>query len=383
MLPFKFYTRLDAQTRFKRHCEYQNQYELVSRTNRFLPFILKRSTISTQLKSWRVYNLDGILKYTIDPATTSYEIYTVGTSQYLIYYGAQISGLDMNCGNYYLKVSDNTNTWYSEVFTVKDFATNTNPYSTLKWSHNHDVGDIIYQTGYQNWLYLPVDLGEPDYNHEEEVTKDVLGVENDILIRNQKVYKSIIPALPEYLVDALSLSLYGADNITLTIPENEETLIVKQARASVEWINDGCFANVELTFKVEESLIQKTCNTDEDLTSVPVTASQDPDIVLISVSNESGTNMNDGSLEVDVSNYDEPEYSIDNVNFQSTGIFSGLGDGTYTVYVRVESGKTGTLEVVVNTNIGCGTYAGATIQDLIDDGVILNQILNCTLNDFI
>jgi hypothetical protein len=382
MIPFKIYTRLDAQVRFKRHCAYQNQFDLVSRTNRFLPFIIKRDLTANQIKSWRVYDLDHRLKYTITPSDTSYEIFTLGSSQYLIYYGATISGLDMDCGEYYLKVSDNVSTWYSEVFTVKDFTVNDNPLAVLEWKHNHDVGDIIYQTGYLNRLYLDVELGEPVYETDEEVSKDIQGNEVDILIRTRKVYKTVIPALPEYIVDALSLSLQGADTITLTLPENKEVISdIKQARVSVAWINDGCFANVELSFKVEESLVSKTCNDNDLLTEVEVVESEDPDIQMVSLTNESGEDEEDGAFEVSVSNYDEPEYSLDNITFQSSGIFTGLASGTYTVYVRVESGKTGTLEIEVLENIDCGDFAGSGTADLL--GLTTAQLLNCNTGDFI
>lgn len=37
----------------------------------------------------------------------------------------------------------------------------------------------------------------------------------------------------------------------------------------------------------------------------------------------------------------------------------------------------------ISVPIECGTYAGSTLQNLIDDNITLSQILNCTLNDFI
>jgi hypothetical protein len=33
--------------------------------------------------------------------------------------------------------------------------------------------------------------------------------------------------------------------------------------------------------------------------------------------------------------------------------------------------------------ITCGIYAGAILQDVIDDNIILSQVLDCTLNDFL
>jgi hypothetical protein len=33
--------------------------------------------------------------------------------------------------------------------------------------------------------------------------------------------------------------------------------------------------------------------------------------------------------------------------------------------------------------INCGVYAGATLQDVIDDAIVLSQVIDCTLNDFL
>jgi hypothetical protein len=382
MIPFNIYTRKQDQTRFKRHCKYQKPFELVNRNNRFLPFIIKRSTHSNQIKSWRVYDLNDNLKYVINPASTSYEIFTNGSVQYLVYYGAQISGLTMDCGEYYLKISDNVTTWYSEVFTVKDFNASTNPYHILEWKHLHDLGDIIYQTGYINRLFLNIELGEPEYEIEEEVLKDINGNEVETLVRTRKVYKTVIPELPEYIVDSLSLTLQGASEITITLPENVGTISnIKQARVESTWVNDGCAANVQITFKLEESIIKKTCHDNDELTQVEVLEPDDPNIVLVSITNESGENQNDGSFTVSVTNYLEPEFSLDGETWQTSGTFTGLGAGTYTVHVRVESGKIGTIDVTIYENIDCSEYQGATIQDLIDNGILWGQLYNCTLGD--
>jgi hypothetical protein len=37
----------------------------------------------------------------------------------------------------------------------------------------------------------------------------------------------------------------------------------------------------------------------------------------------------------------------------------------------------------ISPPLECGTYAGSTLQNLIDDNITLSQILNCTLNDFL
>lgn len=37
----------------------------------------------------------------------------------------------------------------------------------------------------------------------------------------------------------------------------------------------------------------------------------------------------------------------------------------------------------ITPGLDCGTYAGTTLQNVIDDSVILGQVVTCTLNDFL
>ena len=77
------------------------------------------------------------------------------------------------------------------------------------------------------------------------------------------------------------------------------------------------------------------------------------------------------------------EYSIDGINFSSSGLFEDLCEGEYTIIARDTDGNEGsaTFEIFVNTN--CGDYECSTLQDLIDSDLPLGAFLNCQLLDFL
>jgi hypothetical protein len=73
-------------------------------------------------------------------------------------------------GQYYAKISDGVNTWYSEIFTaVNDIQ----PYLKIEWwdveDFVMDAGTIVYtEPLFHNILYLIADIAKPEYPFEEE-----------------------------------------------------------------------------------------------------------------------------------------------------------------------------------------------------------------------
>jgi hypothetical protein len=100
------------------------------------------------------------------------------------------------------------------------------------------------------------------------------------------------------------------------------------------------------------------------------------------ITNESETGECDGELEISATGGTAPyTYSIDGGSFSGTFTFTNLCSGFYTITVKDADGNEGSLYVEVFTNVVCGDYEGATIQDLIDNGITLGQLYNCTLGD--
>lgn len=104
--------------------------------------------------------------------------------------------------------------------------------------------------------------------------------------------------------------------------------------------------------------------------------------VLAAITNASLIDVCDGVLVISATGGTPAHtYSINGGSFVVGNTFSNLCAGSYTVTVRDSLGDEGEATVQVFTNVSCGTYSGATIQDLINDGVTLGQIYNCTLDD--
>jgi len=106
------------------------------------------------------------------------------------------------------------------------------------------------------------------------------------------------------------------------------------------------------------------------------------EVSIVDVTNESTEGDCDGEIEVlasgGVPGY---TYSIDGGSFGGSATFTGLCAGTYIITVKDSEGNEGSISITVFTNITCGLYSGATIQDLIDDGITLGELYNCTLDD--
>lgn len=76
----------------------------------------------------------------------------------------------ISVGQYYIKVMDGTEVWYSDVVTLVSDITG---YLSIEWYNKENVifdgGQIIYRNPtFSNRLYLCAELGKPEYKFEEE-----------------------------------------------------------------------------------------------------------------------------------------------------------------------------------------------------------------------
>lgn len=137
--------------------------------------------------------------------------------------------------------------------------------------------------------------------------------------------------------------------------------------------------NDETQFQIKSSSLITNGNFDSDLDGWNVFAAIV--IILESILDPSFGEC-DGELEVSASGGTGPyTYSIDGINFQVSTLFTGLCPGIYYIIAKDTEGNEGILEINLLESVNCSLYAGATIQDLINDGVLLGQLYNCTLGD--
>lgn len=109
-----------------------------------------------------------------------------------------------DCGYWYIKIDVDDLTYYSEVLHLKDLADV--PQWVLKFSNeSDDKGNVMYQTGYAQKLYL-TDFVLASPETDREVQKDVDGYGNITLksSRTTTRWRADIPDLPDYVLGFLS-----------------------------------------------------------------------------------------------------------------------------------------------------------------------------------
>lgn len=101
----------------------------------------------------------------------------------------------------------------------------------------------------------------------------------------------------------------------------------------------------------------------------------------VALINESDTGACDGSGTITVSGGTPGyTYSIDGVTFQASNLFENLCNGHYTVIIKDSTGKQGSVEFDIVTNVVCGTI-GCLEYDYLtyDEAVLLNCLEYDTL----
>jgi len=151
-------------------------------------------------------------------------------------------------GAYYIEVTDGTNTWYSEVFMIVNDESN---HLRIEYYCEDDIqytdGVIEFTDDFKFVLYLPAQLGRPEYPFEETVTTRDGYQFPEIQISN-KTFKFNFYA-PEFLLDAMRL-IRMMDHVTITNKGDEyqvDTFLV----GPPNWQDGGVFAAVEAEFQCD------------------------------------------------------------------------------------------------------------------------------------
>lgn len=148
-------------------------------------------------------------------------------------------------GQYYARISDGLNTWYSEVFTVVN---DIEPYLKIEWwdveDFVMDAGTIVYKNPtFHNILYLDSAIAKPEYPFEEEGdTRD--GYFFPIKQISEKHYRFKFFA-SEYLLDVMRF-IRMADYARVTY--RGQTYSLDTFLITPEWEDNGDVASVEAEF---------------------------------------------------------------------------------------------------------------------------------------
>lgn len=130
----------------------------------------------------------------------------------------------------------------------------------FEWLSDCDFGNIFYGSGFTNRFYCPPDapIGEPTYRIVREGTTNGNGDFIESFRKRQKVYKIEIGLVPEYIVDALmDMQLHPIKKVHL--PDCAGYAIISDVNVSASWEFEGCYANVEITFSIDEMVETGCC----------------------------------------------------------------------------------------------------------------------------
>jgi hypothetical protein len=76
-------------------------------------------------------------------------------------------------------------------------------------------------------------------------------------------------------------------------------------------------------------------------------------------------------------------YSKDLKNWYGSNTFTNLPKGLYSFYALDKFNKLAFVTVKLVDNVNCGDYEDNTLAQVISADIQLENVLNCTLNDFI
>lgn len=160
--------------------------------------------------------------------------------------GAVLSS--MSNGRYYLSITVNGITYYSEIFTVVN---DIEPYLEIEWWNINDfvmdAGTIVYtDPAFKNKVFLQADIAKPEYLFEEEgESRD--GYFFPVKQISEKRYRFNFLA-PEYLLDVMRF-IRMADYVK--IYKNGQTYSVDTFLITPEWESEGDIASVNAEFDTD------------------------------------------------------------------------------------------------------------------------------------
>lgn len=209
-----FYDDLRYQNHKKEYA-YDEVYKLYSPSTRLLPFqIIRPHATSTPITSVLLKGVDR--KGNPNGSETDITAQVTGSGLTILEFSADgydiikypstfaFPALTIGLGQYFIEVTDGTNTWYSEIFTI---VSNPEKLLRLVYTNYDDIetpdGKIDYTQPFSWSVYLDTKLGKPRYTIEEEAkVRDGFTYYEKQLSEKRYVFEFMAP---EFLLDALRI----------------------------------------------------------------------------------------------------------------------------------------------------------------------------------
>lgn len=244
----------------RRDYAYGNVYQLITPDRKLLPFQIRRDTRSNSISQVLLKNIEGktIADITSQMTETGLIVKSFSDDGYdlIIYPGTLPMAITTPEGLYYAELSDGVQRWYSEVFNI---VRTVDDYMSIEWWDEQPMyysGGHIEYSGetFKNIVYLPTQVGKPEYDFSEEGEKrdGYFFPEKQI---SEKIYKFSFVA-PEYLCDAMRI-IRMSDHIKIT--SRGETYHADSFLITPKWQEQGDLAVVEAEFETD-TVIKKIFN---------------------------------------------------------------------------------------------------------------------------
>lgn len=286
--PFRF--NADAALCAFNSCKGGFRYKLITPKDRLLPFVFRYpSVFSTALPvSWTIYETYSNVQITTVPLSGNINVYKLDDYQYVMYKGATL-GLNLDSGFYYSVVAlSDGKAFTSEEFWVdcdsegtvfngdynSDFNEDFGPpdsmgglpkYNKLQWWHSCDIGNMIYQTGFENVLYFETDTEPDDPIITQEGQNDGIGDFVTSFIKYVEVLK-LSEYVPHYVLNAL-MALPVHSNVLLTARDSLYVTNINRSTVTFKY-EDACFATVELKLQQKTKYYTSQCCDNEPLVTL-------------------------------------------------------------------------------------------------------------------
>ena len=251
--PLPWYTSLDQQNHRKSYA-YGSIYPLYTMANFMLPWQIKSDLVSIERFYLDIRNEDGSLFHSCDAQEKTLNISIISQTDcsYVVFIPTFPIASNQPDGRYYAELRLNTlhdsKTYFSEVFTVVHSLAD---FIKIDWWDEENLvyegGQINYslQLGYKNWLYLPTEIGKPEYTFEE-TGEDRDGLYFPEKQLSEKTYRFNFLA-PEYMLDAMRI-IRLSDYVKITDQFGVEYNVDKFLMTP-KWTQNGDLAQVQVEFQ--------------------------------------------------------------------------------------------------------------------------------------
>ncbi len=148
-----------------------------------------------------------------------------------------------------------TNFSTSEILVIRQYS---EKYLTINFQNSCDIGDMMYEAGFEQTMFLNSEPMEQTYPTKEEGQENGEGKFVRTFARQVKKYNCKAGSFPDYMIDVFNrMKLYDDIELIDTVGNVNQ---VHNLEAEHEWLPPGkYYANINLTFDYDEAVVVMAC----------------------------------------------------------------------------------------------------------------------------